>query len=232
MKPALRFSLAVIFTSAVLLAVAWGSVSPLRVAGADGAILRISLGARPERIETCREQSNEELAKLAPQMRQSVICEGNTARYRLQVRRNGELLHSQEVRGGGLRHDRQLYVSRDLRVPVGPAVFAVHLARIDTVATVATVANDERHDERSEERDGGDGDRRAAGDDVSLPGGAMPARATREADERRRRREESVPADLRLELDATLQPREVLLVTYDPERHRLTTVRANSLPHR
>lgn len=226
MKPALRFSLAVIFTSAVLLAVAWGSVSPLRVASGADATLRISLGARPERIEICREQSNEELAKLAPQMRQSVICEGTTARYRLQVRRNGELLHSQEVRGGGLRHDRQLYVSRDLRVPVGPAAFAVHLVRIDTVA------NDERHDERSQERDDDNGDRRAAGDDVSLPGGAMPARATREADERRRRREESVPADLRLELDATLQPREVLLVTYDPERHRLTTVRASSLPRR
>lgn len=226
MKPALRFSLAVIFTSAVLLAVAWGSVSPLRVASGADATLRISLGARPERIEICREQSNEELAKLAPQMRQSVICEGTTARYRLQVRRNGELLHSQEIRGGGLRHDRQLYVSRDLRVPVGPAVFAVYLARIDTVA------NDERHDERSEERDDDDDDRRAEGDDVSLPGGAVPARATREADERRRRREESVPADLRLELDATLQPREVLLVTYDPERHRLTTVRASSLPRR
>lgn len=226
MKPALRFSLAVIFTSAVLLAVAWGSVSPLRVASGAYATLRISLGARPERIEICREQSNEELAKLAPQMRQSVICEGTTARYRLQVRRNGELLHSQEVRGGGLRHDRQLYVSRDLRVPVGSAAFAVHLVRIDTVV------NDERHDERSQERDDDNGDRRAAGDDVSLPGGAMPARATREADERRRRREESVPADLRLELDATLQPREVLLVTYDPERHRLTTVRASSLPRR
>lgn len=229
MRTAFRRLLAATLTSAVLLGVAWGSVSPLRVAGADDAILRISLGARPERIEICREQSNEELAKLAPQMRQSVICEGTTARYRLQVRRNGELLHSQEVRGGGLRHDRQLYVSRDLRVPVGPAAFAVHLARINTVATVA---NDERHDVRSEERDDDDGDRRAEGDDVSLPGGAMPARATREADERRRRREESVPADLRLELDATLQPREVLLVTYDPERHRLTTVRANSLPRR
>ncbi len=229
MRTAFRRLLAATLTSAVLLGVAWGSVSPLRVAGADDAILRISLGARPERIEICREQSNEELAKLAPQMRQSVICEGTTARYRLQVRRNGELLHSQEVRGGGLRHDRQLYVSRDLRVPVGPAAFAVHLVRIDTVATVA---NDERHDERSQERDDDDGDRRAAGDDVSLPGGAMPARATREADERRRRREESVPADLRLELDATLQPREVLLVTYDPERHRLTTVRASSLPRR
>lgn len=226
MRTAFRRLLAATLTSAVLLGVAWGSVSPLRVAGADDAILRISLGARPERIEICREQSNEELAKLAPQMRQSVICEGTTARYRLQVRRNGELLHSQEVRGGGLRHDRQLYVSRDLRVPVGPAAFAVHLVRIDTVA------NDERHDQRSQERDDDDGDRRAAGDDVSLPGGAMPARATREADERRRRREESVPADLRLELDATLQPREVLLVTYDPERHRLTTVRASSLPRR
>ena len=170
----------------LLLAMAWASTAPLRVATSDDAILRLSLGARPERIETCRTQSDEELEKLAPQMRQRVICEGVTARYRLSVRRNGQLLHEQVVRGGGLRRDRRLYVSRDLHVRPGPSVVAVDLVRIDTV-----VARGEEDEE--------------------------------EAEERERRRVEDVPAELHLEVEVALEPREVLLVTYDPVSRRLVS---------
>lgn len=170
----------------LLLAMTWASTAPLRVATSDDAILRLSLGARPERIETCRRQSDEELEKVAPQMRQRVICEGVTARYRLSVRRNGQLLHEQVVRGGGLRRDRRLYVSRDLHVRPGPGVVAVDLVRIDTV-----VARDEEDEEEEEERE--------------------------------RRRVEDVPAELHLEIEAVLEPREVLLVTYDPVSRRLVS---------
>ena len=170
----------------LLLAMTWASTAPLRVATSDAAIVRLSLGARPERIETCRRQSDEELEKLAPQMRQRVICEGVTARYRLSVRRNGQLLHEQVVRGGGLRRDRRLYVSRDLHVRPGPGVVAVDLVRIDTV-----VARDEEDEEEEEERE--------------------------------RRRVEDVPAELHLEIEAVLEPREVLLVTYDPVSRRLVS---------
>lgn len=203
----------------LLLAMTWASTAPLRVTTSDDAILRLSLGARPERIETCRRQSDEELEKLAPQMRQRVICEGVTARYRLSVRRNGQLLHEQVVRGGGLRHDRRLYVSRDLHVRPGPGVVAVDLVRIDTV-----VAREEHEEEdEGEEEEHARREHRERGDE--LPGVVMPGRRQREAEERERRRVEDVPAELHLEVEAALEPREVLLVTYDPVSRRLVSTR-------
>ncbi|MCR4339031.1 MAG: hypothetical protein NUW01_03990 [Gemmatimonadaceae bacterium] len=226
MKTALRVLAAATLSAAVLLATAWGSIAPLKVARGDDAIVRISLGARPERIEVCRRQTDEELARLAPQMRQSVVCEGTTARYRLEVRRNGELLHSQVVRGGGLRNDRPLYVSRDLPVPPGPAVFAVRLARIDTIPVEQR--SDSSVDDDDDDYDGDGG--RAAGGSVPRPGDPMPARARREVDERRRRREESIPAELSLDLKVTLEPREVVLVSYDQRSRRLISVSGDSLP--
>jgi len=199
----------VVLAAVIFLAMAWASTAPLRVAGTDDAIVRISLGALPERIETCRTQSDEELATVAPQMRQRVVCEGVTARYRLEVRRDGELLHSQVVRGGGLRHDRRLYVSRELLVPPGSAAFEIHLVRLDTVTI---------HEDSA----------RSGSDDAEEEKGSMPGRAKREAEERRRRREEAVPAELHLALDATLVSREVLLVSYDPESRRLITRRRDA----
>ncbi|MGK2934252.1 MAG: hypothetical protein ACSLFE_03285 [Gemmatimonadaceae bacterium] len=226
MKNSLRIIVAAALTAAGLLALAWGSIAPLNVARGDGAILRISLGARPERIEVCQRQTDEELAKLAPQMRQSVICEGTTARYRLEVRRNGELLHSQVVRGGGLRNDRPLYVSRDLPVPAGPAVFAVRLARIDTIPVEQR--SDSSGDDDDDDDDGDD--RHVEGGDVPRPGDPPPARARRERDERHRRQGEAIPAELGLDLNVTLEPREVVLVSYDQRSRRLISVSGDLLP--
>lgn len=205
MKLGMR-ALGAALATGVLLATAWASSAPLRVARSSDAIVRISLGARPERIETCVTQSSEELAKLAPQMRQSVVCEGTTARYRLEVRRNGKPVYLQTVRGGGLRHDRQLYVSRDLHVPSGKSSFTVLLARIDTVASEQKTEKED-HAENSEE------------DSI------LPNRADRDADTRRRRREEAIPAVLQLKFDAILDPNEVLLVSYEQETKSLTTKR-------
>jgi hypothetical protein len=198
----------------LLLAMTWASTAPLRVTTSDDAIVRLSLGARPERIETCRTQSDEELEKVAPQMRQRVICEGVTARYRLSVWRNGQLLYEQVVRGGGLRHDRRLYVSRDLHVRPGPGVVAVDLVRIDTV-----VARGEEEEEEEEEHERREHRER----EDQLPGVVMPGRRQREAEERERRRVEDVPAELHLEVEAVLEARDVLLVTYDPVGRRLVS---------
>ena len=213
-----------------LLLMAWVSTAPLPVESSDDAVIRLSIAARPERIETCRRVSNEELEKLAPQMRQQVICEGTTARYRLEVRRNDRLLHSQIVRGGGLRHDRQLYVSRDFRVPPGSASLRVDLVRIDTVRhDDERERDDEERDD--EERDEGEGDDRREDDapdddDRRRHGDFMRSRHEREAEERRRRREEAIPTELRVEASHSLASREVLLVTYDPDQRRLVARRA------
>lgn len=224
MKNPLRLIGATIVTAAVLLAIAWASIAPLQVARGHDAIVRISLGARAERIEICRRQTDEELAKLAPQMRQRVVCEGTTARYRLEVRRDGELLHSQVVRGGGLRNDRPLYVSRDLRVPAGPALFAVRLTRMDTIPA----EHDESAADESDDDDDDGDDGHVDGDDAPSPGDQPPARARREREERHRRREESIPAELSLDVNVNLEPREVMLVSYDQRNRRLISVTGDS----
>ena len=210
-------SLGVVLIGAVGIGLARLSTSDLRVSKSPDAVLRISMGARPERIEVCREQSNEELEKVLPQMRQRLLCEGTTARYRLEVRRSDLLLLSQDVRGGGLRHDRQLYVYRELPLPPGPSSIAVRFVRLDTV--VAGTTDEREHRDEGERPD--EGERRDEGKRREDSQGIAPDRARREVEERRRRRGEAIPAALHLDTIITLAPREVVLLTYSPEDRRL-----------
>jgi hypothetical protein len=118
--------------AAAMLGLVWASNAPMTThASADG-ILRLAWSAQPERIETCREASEEELANVPAHMRQPRVCEGTTATYRLEVRHNGDLIAEQVLRGGGLRRDRRLYVYRELPVPAGDADIAVRLDRIES----------------------------------------------------------------------------------------------------
>jgi len=194
---------------AAALALSAASAVPVRVHPAPDARLRVAFSARPERVETCRTLGAEELAELPAHMRQSVVCEGSTARYRLDVLRDDTLLASTPVRGGGLRHDRQLYVLRELPMRSGRTTIEVRLTRLDSLPT--------RADGR-----GGHPDSDDAG-----PGGAADREhgQDRETEERRRRMADEVPASLVLRETVTLAPREVLLVTYDQGARRLHTVR-------
>lgn len=199
-----------------LFGIAVASTAPMAVFSSRDAVVRLSLGARPERIESCTAQTNEELERVLPQMRQQMICEGTTARYRLDVRRDSALLLSRVVRGGGLRHDRQLYVFRELVVPSGPSSIDVRFVRLDTVPAERERGRDDAGEQGGERRD-----RR----DERTEGPIAPDRARREIEERRRRREEAMPPELHLRIDVTLAPREVLLVTYDAEGRQLVAVR-------
>jgi hypothetical protein len=115
----------------ITLAIAEGShVTIRRDPGADG-VLRLAWRARPDRVEDCRPQSAEALARLPAHMRQPMICEGASASYRLQVRVDGQLALDEVLRGGGLRHDRPIYVFRELRVMPGEHEVAVQFVRIE-----------------------------------------------------------------------------------------------------
>ena len=217
MKDALRRGLATVVTVSATLALALVSAAPFRVNALPDARLRVAFSARPERIETCRTPSADELANLPAHMRQGVVCEGTTASYRLEVRRDDSLVTNTLLRGGGLRHDRRLYALRELIVPSGRSTIDVRLVRVDTVAarpdTASRAADDHERDEhRSREgRSHDDGDRRDA--------------RSRDEDEYRRRIADEVPSMLTLHEIVTLHPREVLLVTYDQASRRLRTVR-------
>jgi hypothetical protein len=218
---AIRVGLATAVSVGAALALTLVSAAPFRVDSLPDARLRVAFSARPERIEKCRTLSADELANVPQHMRQAVVCEGTTASYRLEVRRDDSLVASALLHGGGLRHDRRLYVLRELTVPSGRRTIDVRLVRTDSVA--ARPDSDEPspdahdHDESAEHgargaRSHDDDDRRAT--------------ISRDLDERRRRVADEVPASLSLHEVVTLNPREVVLVTYDQESRRLRTVRA------
>jgi hypothetical protein len=199
LSPRLGRVLGVAGAAAVTFGVAALSQAPYRPYPDEEAMLRLAWSARPERIETCRRQTEEELAKWPPHMRQLVVCEGTTARYQLEVRRDGALLLVDTVRGGGARHDRPLYVLREEQLSPGAMRLEVRFTRIDHPSpdTVLTELEPEgaARIRRDQER--------------------------REAQERERRREEAIPPVLVLDSIVRLEPRTVLLVTYDRSRGTL-----------
>lgn len=203
-----------------------GSVAGWDGAASDAAVVRVSWSARPERIETCVRVSDEELARRPAHMRRQYECEGTTARYQLTVLSNDTTIYTQMVRGGGLRHDRELYVSRDIRIAPGSVRLSVRFVRLDSSTAV--------------DSGGGDADRAAAASmtdssrqpargapagGLSQPGAAPVAgladRATREREERERRRAEAVASVLTLDTTVTLVARRALLITYDELARRL-----------
>ncbi len=161
------------------------------------AVLRIALSARPERIETCRTLSQEELAARPAHMRLAVECTGGFATYRLRAWRDSVLVDDRVLHGGGFRRDRPIHVLREYPVPAGVRSLRIVLGRIE----------------------------QAPGDSAEPPvavEGAALDRRTREAAERSRRRLEALPPAVEWTGRVTMRPRHVALVTWDPVTRRLT----------
>ena len=183
-----------------------GSHVPVSLDTGSDAVLRVAWSARPERVETCRTLSDSALDALPEHMRQRTVCAGASARYHLEVRRDERVIATAELRGGGLRGDRQLYVFRELAIPSGTSDIAVRLVRLDSTVSPDSTDADAEH----------------RPDDA----GRRTTRGRPDADgSRSRRLADMVPARLELRERVTLAPREVLLVTYDSESRRLRSVR-------
>ncbi|MDZ4674466.1 MAG: hypothetical protein SGI84_08425 [Gemmatimonadota bacterium] len=137
----------------LVVGIAWGSRAPwTRDAGSDG-LVRISLSARPDRIEVCRSLSEEELAARPAHMRQAVICEGLAARYRLTVTRDGQPMMTEELTGGGARSDRPLHFLREFPLAPGSHHLSVRFHLVDSLANVDTDPDSPAaHRQEAEER--------------------------------------------------------------------------------
>ena len=159
-------------------AIVWASNAPITVHGSNQGVLRLAWSARPERVEVCREQSAEELAKLPQHMRQPLVCEGTSAHYRLTVHQEERLVVDRTLHGGGVRQDRRLYVFHELPLDPGQTSIEVRLDRIES----------------TEQR----------------PGKASAAA--------------TVPPQLSFAQRVSIAPRQVLLITYSPERRSLIAV--------
>lgn len=198
MKP-----LALLAAAAALTAIVTASRGRLTAFPRNDAMVRVAWSARPSRVEICQRVSDEALAKLPEHMRRRLVCEGTTARYQLDVAVNTVRIGLDTVRGGGLRHDRELYVLREIAVIPGPTRVSVQFVQLDSSTADAS---DDRTD--------------AAVDSSARPA----ARFGGEADERRRQRAQAVPAQLALDTVLTMAPRTVVLITYDELQRKLVAV--------
>lgn len=95
--------------------------------------LRVSLSARPDRVERCRALSDEELAARPAHMRQAVVCEGVTARYLLTVHLDGSEILAEAVTGGGARSDRPMHLLREFPLEAGSRHLSVRFALADSL---------------------------------------------------------------------------------------------------
>lgn len=180
-----------------------GSRASHRLASGEVALLRLSWSGRPERIETCRRLSAEELAAMPAHMRREVECEGHPARYLVRVRDGGTTLLADTVTGGGVRGDRAIHLLRELPLAPGRHALEVEVSRLDQVAEEDTTADSGRTDR----------------EELWRPG--MVDRERREEEERRRQRQDRLPPVLRWEREGELGAGEVVLVSYDAIARRL-----------
>ena len=199
-------------TVLVLGLLARASAVPVSYHTGGAARLRLSWSARPERIEVCRTLSAEELAQLAEHMRQRVECTGRFATYALRVESDGQVIGETVVTGAGLRNDRPLYVLREYDVAAG-----VHRVRV--VFTRREKTNDDNGDAAYAKPTSPDADT-----------GIFAGRAQREAVEHERRERAAIPARLVLDTTLAFAPRQVMIVTFNPERRALVLLTGESGP--
>ena len=205
--PIARLAVAAVGTVFILALVVALSAPGLPYHDTDSARIRLSWTARPERIETCRKLSREELEKLEVHMRQRVQCEGRFATYDLRVIIDGRAVHESVVRGAGFRHDRPIFLLRDIDVPAGTHEL-----------TVAFVRREKTDDDAAAfQRDSDD-------DDES---GTFAGRARREVDERARRALAAIPPRLGIESRLLMEPGRVTLVTLGNDRRSVVIVGGN-----
>lgn len=182
-----------------LLAASSGVNAPWHPAGATE--LRLSWSARPERIETCRELSDAELAERPAHMQRRIECVGGSATYDLTVTVDDAVLDDEVIHGSGLRQDRPIFLLRRY-----PLVEGEHRVRVTFTRREGRDSLAGPDDESASARGGREGrDERDGRDD----------REVRERQERRGRVHAAIPSALALDTVVNFRSGTAVLVTYD-----------------
>jgi hypothetical protein len=92
------------------------------------ALVKLSLIHAGEPKHPCRERTAEELAKLAPNMRDALECPRERSDVTVELEMDGQVLYRISAPPSGLRHDLPSAVYRRLAVPAGRHVFRARLA--------------------------------------------------------------------------------------------------------
>jgi len=110
-----------VFNYAVFMAVVWYfSFNPsYRQLGDSEAIVTLAFGHAGERVAECEVLSQEDLEKLAPNMRKPMDCPRERSPVSLELRLDDELEVKEVYQAPGLYHDQSIDVLRDIKVTSG-----------------------------------------------------------------------------------------------------------------
>jgi hypothetical protein len=126
-----RVLLIALISAIALGLIGWGSRAGYRSGADDHALLRLSWRLRGERIENCRNRTQQELDALPVHMRTPTVCETRSIPYRLIVSIDGGVPDTTILRPAGARHDRPIYVLQDSTLPPGTHHVTIVCMRAD-----------------------------------------------------------------------------------------------------
>ena len=98
---------------------------PYRQLAEDKAVVTPAFGHAAKRIYECNVLSQEELNKLAPNMRKPMDCPRERSPVTIELRLDGELAAREVIRAPGLYQDQSVDVYRNIKLPRGEHVLSV-----------------------------------------------------------------------------------------------------------
>jgi hypothetical protein len=124
----LRYPLQVLNYAVFMLVVWYFSAAPSYTQlQPDQAVVTVAFSHAGKRLEECRQLSQEELAKLPPNMRAPMDCPRERSPVTVQLLLDGELLIDEVAKAPGLYNDLGIDVYRSAKVPVGEHALAVKM---------------------------------------------------------------------------------------------------------
>lgn len=106
---------------AVFMAIVWyfSFSPPYRQLAENSAVVTLAFGHASKRVSECSVLTQEELDKLAPNMRKPMDCPRQRSPVTIELRLNGELAAREVLRPPGLYQDQSIDVYRNIKVPKG-----------------------------------------------------------------------------------------------------------------
>ncbi len=127
-KP-LRYALQALAYGAFAAILGYFSTSPAyRLRADDEAVVKLSFTHSAQLARACRERSESELAKLAPNMRTKMDCPRERAAVTVELDMDGKPLYRITATPAGLHKDGATTVYRRLAIPAGRHQFRARLA--------------------------------------------------------------------------------------------------------
>jgi len=115
-----RYTAQLILYGAFVVTIGYASIRPSHThISNDSAVIKLTINHAGQRIEPCHQRSEEELAKLAPNMRVKEVCPRERSPVKLELLVDGKSLYSATLAPGGLSRDGNSNAYQRFVVPAG-----------------------------------------------------------------------------------------------------------------